>query len=323
MRCDERASCLPDILAGKLPLDELLVGSELCNLENSHAYEASEYRIWFAEIQRRIKNLHLASGNPAKKRPVGCESGCRTGRCRSLDHAPGRERMPYFRKAEATEVAGYHHKGQKAGEYQQERLERVDIQQPLYAAHHRIECGDQPEYEYAPDHEMELYAPEGYDAYGDCGYEKPAPGCEQLPDQEHDRCGFSGGLPEAFAYESVDGNGSGIVEFRKDEGGHHASSKDGPHKVHHIGEVGIEAQLRRAHECPRAYGGAGGGDGNKPARHRTPGQEVILHVPVFPGEKPACSDEGPEEERHYEPVCNSHNSIITFIEAVRFRAIYL
>ena len=61
LRCHKRASGLLHVFAGKLPLDELLVRGKLRYLEYGNSYEASDDSIWFAEINRRVEHLHLAT----------------------------------------------------------------------------------------------------------------------------------------------------------------------------------------------------------------------------------------------------------------------
>ena len=76
--------------------------------------------------------------------------------------------MPDLGKGDPAEIAGNEHKSDQSGENHQKCLEGVDVEQAFDAAHHSVECGNQSQDDYAPDHELELDAAEHYyaDGYG-------------------------------------------------------------------------------------------------------------------------------------------------------------
>ena len=209
--CHERTAGLLYVLAGKLTLHELLVGRVLGNLEECHAYHTADDGVGLAEVDARVEHLHLAARHPAAQRAVCGDSrgdSCRSG---GLDHTACREGLPDFLEAEASEVAGHHYQAHHAGEYHQQGLECVDVQQALDAAHHSVEGGDDAEDDDAPDHKLELYAAERDDADGDGCDEEAASACQQLAYEEHHGVGLLGAFAEALSDEAVDGDGLGVV----------------------------------------------------------------------------------------------------------------
>ena len=258
-----------------------MVSGKLRNTKYCNANKSSYYSIGLAEIYTRVKHFKFAPPAPAYKLPVSRNAGHNSLHCRILDHSPVGQQMPQLSEINGIQVTGHKDKGEYAGEYHQQGLKGINVEQTFNSAYHSVESRNYSEYDDAPYHKLELDIAENYYAYGYRRYEQTTAGGEELTEQEHHRGRPLGSLSETFADEAVDGDCPCVIEPWKDERCHKQSSAYRSDEVHYIGQIGIETQFGRADKSSRADGRPGRSNCHEPAWHRASGNEIIFNISVF------------------------------------------